>query len=376
MFILYQFDKLHKTRYNGYMKTKNKQAVIKNKRILIGLASGIVASVVLATSLITGINAIKNNENSDREYYKQTALESGNSSKKKPSHHNSNENNEMLDFYTMQYGSKTYLALKEEDLLKLIEQAMKEVDDEYIANGNKTVFNSKDSEYSQFTKYHILGLFFTESSLRLLEVKDDSKEIFNVDNYARFYGTDRAGVVYYGPGMMSEETVNYIVKTDRLQVNNFSNYEYIKIDGKQVKITYENLNPYDYVIQSGAKTQAEVEQALKECIMLNVKSIYIYLNRIVKDNVKAGTHDEELKKLESYSEFKNLTTEEKQIAFALIGYNNGPTITRSNMLSNKLFAKHTTGENAGQYVLNVAYASKVMNKANEYKSAYEIDLTC
>ncbi|MBQ8615080.1 MAG: hypothetical protein IJ415_00715 [Clostridia bacterium] len=358
------------------MKTKNKQAVIKNKRILIGLASGIVASVVLATSLITGINAIKNNENSDREYYKQTALESGNSSKKKPSHHNSNENNEMLDFYTMQYGSKTYLALKEEDLLKLIEQAMKEVDDEYIANGNRTVFNSKDSEYSQFTKYHILGLFFTESSLRLLEVKDDSKEIFNVDNYARFYGTDRAGVVYYGPGMMSEETVNYIVKTDRLQVNNFNNYEYIKIDGKQVKITYENLNPYDYVIQSGAKTQAEVEQALKECIMLNVKSIYIYLNRIVKDNVKAGTHDEELKKLESYSEFKNLTTEEKQIAFALIGYNNGPTITRSNMLSNKLFAKHTTGENAGQYVLNVAYASKVMNKANEYKSAYEIDLTC
>lgn len=340
---------------------KNKKAKIKNKRLIIGISS-----VILATSILIGTGiGIAESKKSIKDDYVQSDTKP---KKKNETTKVETSKNDELNFYCDNYGDKNYLFLEEEDLLVLIEQAMQEVDDEYVKNGNKNVFNSLDKEYSQFTKYHILGLLFTESSLRLLEIKDESKSIFNVNNYARFYGTDKDGNIYYGPGMMEKKTVDYIVNTDRLEVNNFRNHEFFTIDGKQVKITFDNLNPYDYVLNSDAKTRIEIEQALKECIMLNVKSIYVYLNRLVKDNVKAGTHDEELKKLLEYTQFGDLSVEEKQISYALIAYNNGPTITRDAMVNKKLFNKYTEGENAGKYIINVKYANKVLDKASYYEN--------
>lgn len=267
-----------------------------------------------------------------------------------------------LNFKSEPYGDKHYLTLDEKDLLMLIEEAMKEVDEEYLNNGNKTVFDVKDNVYSQFTKYDILGLLCQESTLRLIELKDENKSIFNTNNYQRFYGVDAKGVIYYGPGMMSEETVKYIVEQDRHATNHFKDYQYFEIDGKKVEITFENLNPYDYVMNSGAKTQLEVKKALAECISYNAKCIYVYLNRLVKDHVKAGTHDKELQVLESYSEFKNLSTQSKQVAIALIAYNNGPTIVYDRMMNGTLFEK----DEEGNHIVNVKYAKGVFNHTNNY----------
>lgn len=326
---------------------KAKKPVVKNNRAVKMIAGGLVALTLFSA---VAFGCAQNNNNSIES--QQTTVQTQNASS--------------LDFVSMSYGSKTYLTLEEDDLLELIEQAMKEVDAEYVNNGNKTVFNVNDNEYSQFTKYDILGILQTESSLRLIEIKDKDGNIFDVNNYERFYGKDAEGVVYYGPGMMSKTAVEYIVNQDRLAVNNFDNYEYFNIEGKQIKITYENLNPYDYVINSGAKTKKEIQRALKECISLNVKSIYVSLNRFVKDNVKVGTHDTELEILNKYDQLKELTTIEKQKAYAYIAYNNGPTKVRDSMLNGTLYAKHTSGENKGKYIINVNYAEKVHAYADDF----------
>ncbi len=275
------------------------------------------------------------------------------------------------DFYVDNYGDEYYLYADKQYLLGLIEEAMAEVDAEYLSNGNRTIFNVEDDKYSQFDKYDILGLLFTESSLRLIEIKDKKNGAFNVDNYERFYGKDEEGVIYYGPGMMSEVAVKYIIDQDRIGVNKFENPDHIEINGKDVKISFENHNPYDYIIQSGAKTKKEIKTALEECLLLNVKTIYIYLNRLVKDNVKAGTHDDKLQALESYAQFKHLTREEKQIAYGLIAYNNGAGVTNKHMLNGTMFDKYTEGENKGKYIINVEYAKKVMNYAKEFEAEFE-----
>lgn len=328
---------------------------IKNKKALLGISSA-----VLAVSIFIGsaANLIGSRRDSDdvKDDYEITNIEDSDNIK------------DDLNFGTIPYKGKTYLTLQEEDLLTLIEQALAEVDEEYVSNENKTVFNSKDEEYSQFTPYDILGLLFTESTFRLLEVKDKKAGIYNVDNYARFYGIDEKGVIYYGPGMMNKDAIKYIIQQDRQNVNNFNNPDYIQIDGKSVQISFENINPYDYVIKSGAVSEQEVKQALKESILLNIKCIYITLNRFVKDNVKSGTHDYELKILNSYKQFNNLTIEEKQKVYAFIAYNNGPTKTRSNMLNGTLFDKYTEGENKGEYIVNFAYGSKVLKKSSEYEN--------
>lgn len=331
--------------------------IIKNKRILKGVIVGTMAASIFVGGIV-GLSACSEDKNIVKENQITTS--------EKVTHNNIKTENNQLDFYSIKYGDKTYLTIDEEDMLDIIEKSMKEVDEEYVKNGNKTVFNSQDKEYSQFSKYDILGLLYTESSLRLLEVNDKNKGSFNVQNYSRFHGQDAQGVVYNGPGMMNKEAVEYIVNNDRLVVNNFKEHDHIKINNKQVKISFENLNPYDYVIQSEAKTEKEIKKALEECLSLNTKCIYIYLNRLVKDNVKAGTHDVELNILKKYGEFKNLSTEEKQIAFAMIAYNNGPSVTRNKMLEGKLFEK----DKEGNYLINVKYASKVRGYSQEYYNTY------
>lgn len=337
---------------------KKNQPVVKNCRLR-KIVAGSMVAVTLATSVLFGCANIGNQPTDTTQETIQT--QSGNTQKTLGEIQASS-----LDFTTMQYKSKTYLTLEEDDFLALIEQCMEEVDKEYVENGNKTVFNSKDTEYSQFTKYDILGLLQTESSLRLIEIKDEDGNIFDVNNYERFYGKDAAGVIYYGPGMMSEGAVDYIVNQDRLTVNNFKNYDSFKIGDKQVKITYENINPYDYVINSNATTKKEVKQALKENLCLNIKSIYVFLNRLVKDNVKIGTHDEGMAQLKKYAELADLSDEDKQKAYAYIAYNNGTSIAKTALMNGALFDKYTTGEDAGKYIINVKYADRVYNYANDF----------
>lgn len=354
-------------RYNGntlfYIETSKKDkrsASIKNKKLLTGIVAG-----TIATSLFVGglVGCVSNSKEIPNKVESSITAVNQN-----------NVNDETLNFKTMQYGDKTFLTLDEEDLLELIELSMFEVDKEYLDNKSTACFASGDSEYSHFTKYHILGLLQTESSFRLLEIKDANGDLFSLDNHASFVGTDKQGVIYHGPGMMNSDTVDYIVNKDRNEVNKFKNYNHFKIDGKDVEITFDNLNPYNYVLASNASTKEEVQQALKESIILNVKCIYTYLNRIVKNSVKEGTHDAELEKLNSYSQFKSLSETEKQIAFALIGYNNGPAKSRTALMDGSLFDKVAESENNGEYKINVKYAKKVMEKAGEFESLYADEL--
>ena len=330
--------------------------IIKKRRNLQKLIAGtLLVSMCLGTALGCAIHKDKNDSFDD---IKATNTQEVVSKK------------EISDFYIDNYGDEFYLCADKQYLLDLIEEAMAEVDAEYLSNGNRTIFDVEDTKYSQFDKYDILGLLFTESSLRLIEIKDKKNGAFNVDNYERFYGEDEEGIIYYGPGMMSAEAVKYIIDQDRIAVNKFENPDYLKINGKDVKISFENHNPYDYIIQSGAKTKKEIKTALEECILLNVKTIYIYLNRLVKDNVKVGTHDDKLNALESYAQFKHLTREEKQIAYGLIAYNNGAGDTNKYMIAGKLFDKYTEGKHKGEYILNVEYAKKAMNYAKEFEAEF------
>lgn len=277
------------------------------------------------------------------------------------SENNVNEFYSNLNFDTMQYGDKTYLTIDEGDLLKLIEKSMSEVDEEYVGMGGSPVFSVDDKEYSRFTPEHILGLMHTETTFRILEVKDKNSDIFNVDNYARFYGTDKNGVIYYGLGMMNEETLNYINNQDRKITYEMKDTR-IQCGDSKVELKFENLNPYDYVLKSGAKTEDEVKKALAECIMFNTKTTYIYLNRIVKDNLKIGSHDANLDKLLSYNQLDNLSEEEVMMFFAFLGYNQGPNLTMSSVNDNTLFSK----DEDGKYKNNLKYSNRIFDYVNKY----------
>ena len=266
-----------------------------------------------------------------------------------------------LNFETMKYGDKTYLILGEEDLLKLIERAMTEVDVEYQNMGATPIFDTQDDVYSRFTPEHLLGLMHTETTFRILEVKDKNAGVYNVNNYNRFAGTDKNGVVYYGLGMMNEETLNYIKNNDRAGTYEMEDTR-IQCGDSKVDLKFENLNPYDYVKNSGAKTEDEVKQALAECIMFNAKTTYIYLNRIVKDNLRIGVHDANLDKLLSYHQFDQMSEEEVMMFFAFLGYNQGPNLTMKSVKNNTLFSK----DSDGGYVNNLKYSKRVFDFANKY----------
>ncbi len=266
-----------------------------------------------------------------------------------------------LNFKTMKYGDKTYLTIDENDLLKLIEKAMAEVDQEYLNMGGSPVFSSKDTEYSRFKPEHIYGLMYTETTLRILEVKDKNNGVYNLNNYDRFSGRDKNGVVYYGLGMMNEKTLKYINEQDRKITYGMEDTR-IQCGDKKIELKFENLNPYDYVLNSGAKTENEIKKALAECIMFNAKTTYIYLNRIVKDNLKIGSHDSNLDKLLSYNQLDNLSEEEVMMFFAFLGYNQGPNLTMESVKNNTLFSKDEKGE----YKNNLKYSNRVFNYANEY----------
>lgn len=335
---------------NKIDKNKIIQAVIKNSKDITKIVVlSLVVSAVVGVAGCVGNEIIEKNNTKVEQSYKD----------------------EDLDFYVIEnFDGKDYLSLREGDLLRLIETAINEVDEEYLQNGCTPVFDVKDKEFSLFDKYDILGIFQQESSFRLLELKDGKKGIFNISNYAKFQGVDSEGVKYNGPGMMSAQAVRYVVENDRQQTNGFTNFDKFTINDKEVEISFDNLNPYDYVIRSGAKTQEEIESALSECIILNAKSVYITLNRFVKDYVKAGTHDTELDILNSYKQFKNLSVEERQKAFALICYNNGGSISYSSMVNGKLFEKNEQGD----YIINVGYAKLVFQNSENARANFENNL--
>jgi len=280
---------------------------------------------------------------------------------------NKTNNYDYLDFEIMDYRGKSYLTLNKEDMLSLIKQAMLELDDEYIDNGATSVFSITDTVYSHFTPEHIYGLMSTETDFRILEIKDKNKGVYKTSNYKSFHGESK-GIIYHGLGMMSEKTLNYIIETDRHNVNRFENYDSIKVGDKSIKLTFDNLDAYKYVLSSGAKTESEIKKALSENIVLNVKCIYSYLNELVKYYVRDGKHDIEFNKLSSYKKLNKMTAEEKQIFFALLSYNQGPNLTINSMLDGSLFDKNEKGE----YINNIKYPVEVMNRAKEVKNSLQL----
>ena len=264
-----------------------------------------------------------------------------------------------LEFEAIKYAGKTYLTLNQEDMLKLIERAMLEVDDEYINNGATSVFSSTDTVYSQFTPEHIYGLMSTETDMLLLQLKD-GKNLYDTSNYSSFNGESK-GIVYHGLGMVSENSLNDIVNRDRRDVNRFDDYSAIEIDGERVELKFDNLDAYNYVINSGATTESEIKEALAENIMLNTKCIYILLNRIVKDHVKEGKHDVELNALTNYKQLAKMSEVDAQIFFALLGYNQGQVKTVQSVLDGSLFKKDANAE----YINNIKYPLRAMERAEQ-----------
>lgn len=269
-----------------------------------------------------------------------------------------------LNFKAMKYGGTYYLTLDKQDMLALIAKAIKEVDKEYIKNGNKTVFAEGDSRYSYFDEYYLLGMMTTETDLRMIKLKDETR-LFDVDNYER-YRDKHSGVEYNGLGMMNRNTIEYIKDTDRKKVNNFKNYEYLPVANANIELTFENLNPYDYVLSKKPQTENEFKQCLAENIMFTAKCSYIYLNRIVKDNVKKGTHDAGYNALMSYSQLNKYSNKEKQIFFGLLGYNQGPSVTYNSMIDKKMFAKNAKGEPLN----NVKYSIETFEHAQELRAEF------
>ena len=274
-----------------------------------------------------------------------------------------------LNFKAMTYGGTCYLTLDKQDMLTLIAKAINEVDNEYVKNGNKTVFAEGDSCYSYFDEYYLLGMMTTETDLRMIKLKDKDF-LFNIDNYER-YSDKHNGVEYNGLGMMNKNAIEYIKNTDRKKVNNFNNYEYLQVGNTNVKLTCENLNPYDYVLSKNPQTENEFKQCLAENIMFTTKCSYIYLNRIVKDNVKKGTHDDGYNALMSYSQLNKYSNKEKQIFFGLLGYNQGPSVTYNSMLNMELFAKDANGE----HVNNVEYSIETFEHAHELRAEFGKELS-
>ena len=273
-----------------------------------------------------------------------------------------------LDFQAMKYGGTYYLTLEKKDMLMLIKKALNEVDKEYVENGNKTVFAECDSKYSYFDEYHILGMMTTETDLRMIELKDADK-LFDVNNYKRYCDVNY-GVVYNGLGMMNSTTLKYLKETDRQQVNKFEDYEYLPVANTKVKLEFENLNPYDYVLASQPQTEYQYKKCLAENIMFSAKCSYIYLNRIVKDNIKKGTHDKGYNTLMSYSQLSQYSNKEKQIYFGLLGYNQGPNDTYISMVNGGLFDKDIQGD----YVNNLNYPLETFDHANQLRAEFEQEL--
>lgn len=322
-------------------------------------ASLISAQVLLSLGSMAGVEPLPNKADIDIvETYSDNKLQT-NADKQIKTEESINYSK--LNFKAMKYGGTYYLTLDKQDMLTLIAKAIKEVDNEYIKNDNKAVFAEGDSRYSYFDEYYLLGMMTTETDLRMIELKNPDN-LFDVENYKRYCDNNNK-VQYNGLGMMNRDAIEYIKHTDRKQVNNFKNYEYLPVGNTNIKLAFENLNPYDYVLSKKPQTENEFKQSLAENIMFTTKCSYIYLNRIVKDNVKKGTHDAGYNALMSYSQLNTYSNKEKQIFFSLLCYNQGPSATYNAMMNKKLFEKDLNGD----YCNNIKYSIETFEHAQELR---------
>ncbi len=260
-----------------------------------------------------------------------------------------------LNFQVMDYQGKKYLTLEEEDLRKLITVSLKQSEKEYLAHGATPRFSVDSKEYSCINEDFILAIWEIETSLRILELKNE-QDLFDPNNYIEFLGKDKKGNVYYGLGMVSSVAVEDIIKRDRTLLYNIEDAESLTVGAKKISMDFENFNPYLYLKNEGANNEKKIRCALAENIQFNAQMTYIILNRIVADSVKQGVHDKELKQLNSHKELEGLTQTEKQLWFSALCYNEGFGDVYNKLNNGALFETNNNGE----YVLNIEYAFKVM----------------
>ncbi|MBQ8430900.1 MAG: hypothetical protein IJX26_03025 [Clostridia bacterium] len=273
-----------------------------------------------------------------------------------------------LQLESLKFAGKYYVTINKTDLMALIEKSIKDCEKEYVDIGATPCFSVNSNKFSEIDEKLISALFEVESSFRLIELVDiDDKNVetnlYNLEKYKRFCGeatqkNENGEVnitIYHGLGMMDSTSIKDYIYRDRTQVNKFKNSHFLKIDDKEIEISFENINPYDYIVNSNAKSEDEIKKALAENVQLTARSCVAMLHRAIKDGVKEGKHDNELQVLNGYKELEKYSQEEKQIWFALLCYNEGYNRVYNAMINNKLFEKDSKGE----YVLNIKYSEKV-----------------
>lgn len=335
-----------------------KSNILKSKKRIAALIGASILTIAIGFGINSKIETEPVFNQTNDSNFKEVELNDSNNNvedvfyDKKP-----NEEKEM--FYALKYAKENYLAVNEEYLKQLIKQAIVEVEKEYVSNGATPCFAVGDKVYSYIDEDLIASLMFTESSYRLIKLKD-VKDIFNVENYEIFYGKDAKGTIYYGLGMMSENALEYLVDVDRKTVNKFKDYSHISIDAKSVELTFDNLNPYLYLQKTNAKSKDEIIKSLSENIKLSAKCIYSLLNRFVKDYTKEGKHDKEFAQIKDYTQLSKYSDDEIRIWFALLSYNQGGPKTMENVKTGMLFEKDNNG-----YVNNIKYPEQVLKRVIE-----------